>query len=79
MAGGSSPGPCPAGGVHNHTGSSNYVLALSGALVAGAQSNWRWCNKCMGLTWGGSSTPGLCPAGGTHNLTASGNYMLAQV
>ena len=55
------------------------MLAFSGAPAAGAQSGWRWCDKCQGLTWGGSSTPGPCPAGGTHDLTASGNYMLAQV
>jgi hypothetical protein len=40
-----------------------------------AQSNWRWCNKCQGLFFGGNPNP-KCPAGGAHNKTGSGNYSL---
>jgi len=40
-----------------------------------AQSNWRWCNKCQGLFFGGNPNP-VCPAGGPHDSTGSGNYAL---
>ena len=42
----------------------------------GAQSNWRWCNKCQGLFYAGSDTLGVCPAGGEHRLGQSGDYSL---
>ena len=75
LAYGGSPtaGPCPAGGSHDHTGSSDYSLLhdLPGNAV---QSNWRWCNKCQGLAYAGISQ-GVCPAGGTHNI-ASDDYGL---
>ncbi len=40
-----------------------------------SQSNWRWCNKCQGLFFGGNPNP-VCPAGGPHNNAGSGNYSL---
>jgi hypothetical protein len=43
------------------------------------QSNWRWCNKCQGLFFGGSQAESDCPAGGAHAEPAqsgSGNYSL---
>jgi len=40
-----------------------------------SQSNWRWCNKCQGLFFGGNPNP-KCPAGGAHDKTGSGNYSL---
>lgn len=42
------------------------------------QSNWRWCNKCQALSYGGA-TGGVCPADHKpHNVgpTASSNYFL---
>jgi len=42
FAGNASPGPCPAGGNHNHTGSGNYTLnfARAGmAIASGATSS----------------------------------------
>ena len=27
------------------------------------QDNWRWCNKCEGLSFTGNSKPGTCPSG----------------
>ena len=30
------------------------------------QSNWRFCEKCMGLFFAGGATNGACPAGGAH-------------
>ena len=41
-----------------------------------AQSNWRWCNKCQGMSFGGNPTQGVCPAGGVHNHSGSGDYNL---
>ena len=54
--------------------------ASNGAQLTGivgdntvGQDNWRWCNKCQGLFFGGN--PGSkCPAGGAHSKTGSGNY-----
>jgi hypothetical protein len=45
------------------------------------QDNWRICDKCQGLFFGGGIANSLCPAGGTHGAPArsgSGNYSLAQ-
>lgn len=39
---------CPAGGVHDGSGSTDYWLSLNAGSGAG-QSNWRWCKKCCGL------------------------------
>ncbi|MBL8041002.1 MAG: matrilysin family metalloendoprotease [Chthonomonas sp.] len=49
---------------------------ISGAqALYPSQSNWRWCNKCQGLFFGGNPNP-KCPAGGEHDKTGSGNYSL---
>jgi hypothetical protein len=71
---GSTPGPCPAGGVHDFGGSFAYSLALDQPAFPG-QSDWRWCNKCQALNYGGNP-PGPCPAKGVHVYSASGNYSL---
>jgi hypothetical protein len=78
FAGNILPGACPAGNSHDHSLSSNYVLAFNGASPPSGQSGWRWCDKCQGLAWGGSPTPGPCPAGGTHDYTGSGDYVLVR-
>jgi hypothetical protein len=39
-----------------------------------AQSNWRWCQKCQGLFFGGFL--GVCPAGGTHDGGQSVDYLV---
>jgi hypothetical protein len=44
------------------SGSSNYVLPTTGT----GQANWRWCNKCQDLFYGGSADRGVCPTGGNH-------------
>src|SRR5262249_33745520 len=66
---------CPAGGVHDGGGSSDYQLWLNAAPGAG-QNNWRWCSKCCGLFYAGNATPGICPAGGNHDGSSSGDYQL---
>jgi len=79
FAGNSSPGTCPAGQSHDHSGSGNYRLVQNTpVLLPSSQDNWRWCNKCQGLSFGGSSSSGTCPAGGTHDHAGSGNHDLIQ-
>jgi hypothetical protein len=68
----SGPGPCVAGGLHDATGSGNYILGTSSSLPG--QANWRWCNRCMCLFYGGDRTLGVCVAGGPHSLGGSGEY-----
>jgi hypothetical protein len=70
FAGNASPGPCPASGVHDHTGSANYFIPLEGSDVASAgfQLDWRWCNKCQGLA-SIVNALGPCPAGGAPRPT----------
>jgi hypothetical protein len=51
------------------------------AVLASVDDNWRWCNKCESLFYGGHETKGVCPApakGGSreHNPEGSPNYRL---
>ena len=77
FAGHPSPGPCSAGGTHNHNGSGQYDLNLKYTVAANEQSNWRWCRKCEVLSYAGEPSPGACAAGGSHNHLGSGSYVLA--
>lgn len=77
FAGNAALGECPAGGLHNHTGSGNYCLPLNGSVPPGSQDNWCWCNKCQVLSFAGGASLGKCSGGGTHNHAGSGNYVLA--
>lgn len=45
------------------------------ASLPATQANWRWCNKCQGMFFGGSKLS-RCPAGGGHNSSGSGDYRL---
>jgi hypothetical protein len=60
---------CPAGGIHDGSGSGDYSLLHDVGSSAG-QSNWRWCSKCEGLAFAGNGT-GNCPAGGGHDFSRS--------
>ena len=41
------------------------------------QSDWRWCNKCAGLFYGGNDTRGRCPTDGNeHSRQGSADYTL---
>jgi hypothetical protein len=75
FAGNAGPGNCPAGGQHDHTGSSNYIVATqeSGGV---RQDNWRWCKKCHALSYAGSPSLGPCSAGGQHDHSGSADYVL---
>jgi len=47
----------------------------------GQQSNWRWCNKCQGLFYGGNVASSRCPTGGAHttpNQSGSADYILPE-
>jgi hypothetical protein len=78
FAGNQDPGgACPAGGIHDHTGSGNYGVN-QGPAIAFTQSEWQWCNKCQCLSWDVNAL-GPCPAGGAHNHTGSGNYSLGYI
>jgi hypothetical protein len=73
--GGPSPGACPAGGLHNFSGSGDYALSANDATFPG-QDNWRWCRKCQGLAFNGNPSPGSCPSGGLHDHSTSADYRL---
>jgi hypothetical protein len=54
------------------------IAEAAAGLFHDSQDNWRWCNKCQGLTFAGNPTPGVCPAKGNHDHSGSGNYRLFQ-
>ncbi len=61
---------------HEHICSHNYSLILNPPFFPlNGQVNWRWCNKCQMLFFGGNP-PTRCPAGGVHDSGGSGNYVL---
>jgi hypothetical protein len=70
-------GPCPAGGTHSTSGSSNYAV-VRGFSGGGRQTGWRWCNKCQGLWLPTTLSAGRCPAGGGHSSSGSGSYSLVK-
>src|SRR5579862_3646129 len=61
-------GECPAGGLHNHAGSGNHCLPMGGSVPPGSQGNWRWCNECQALSFGGGKSMGKCSEGGMRIL-----------
>lgn len=72
-------GPCPAGGIHE-SGPIDYGIAHD-VQVNGpwGQSEWRFCNRCRCLWWGGNGVIGACTAGGGHSKDGSGNYSLGYI
>ena len=72
---------CPAGGEHEKVSpglnSLNYELSINNPTAGGWQGDWRWCQRCQGLFFGGN--PGsVCPAGGAHDGSLSSNYSIPQ-
>jgi hypothetical protein len=60
---------CPAGGSHTpseQSASFDYILAYGAPAASSNQRDWRWCNKCQGLFYGGNLANSRCPTGGTH-------------
>jgi hypothetical protein len=68
------PGPCAAGGTHDHSRSASYVARFAGQ--GPGEAGWRWCRKCACLARPAGS-PGPCPGGGSHDHGASGAYVVA--
>jgi hypothetical protein len=62
--------PCPFGGVHDPTDSSEYSVPLEGFI--NGQAGWKWCRKCQNLTFG----DGVCTAGGHHDRTTDPSFAL---
>jgi hypothetical protein len=85
FGGGVASSRCPAGGTHAdpaQSGSWDYSLPHNAPSDPGRQADWRWCNKCQSLFFGGGVASSRCPAGGTHADPAqsgSGNYSLPHV
>ncbi len=77
FAGNANLGNCPAGGLHNHPGNRNYLVATKASGVVG-QDNWRRCNKCQAISFGGSPSLGPCSAGGLHDHSGSADYVIAK-
>jgi hypothetical protein len=73
---GGAPGACFAGGVHDHAGSSDYIVPQEYLRMNG-QDGWRWCSKCQTLGYSLAESPGICPASGTHDYSQSAHYRLA--
>lgn len=76
---------CPAGDRHAapaDSGSWNYSLPHNAAPSPAMQPDWRWCDKCQGLFFGGGQATSKCPTGGTHAAvqdSGSGNYSLPHI
>jgi hypothetical protein len=81
FGGGVASSRCPAGGTHTAPGrfSSSYGLPFNLTDEPDHQSDWRWCNKCQGLYYGGGVATSSCAAGGTHapaSASGSADYVL---
>ena len=82
VGGGQADSRCPAGGTHAsqaESRSGNYSLPHNVPPSSDRQCDWRWCNKCQGLFFGGGQAGSRCPSGGTHASTTesgSGNYCI---
>jgi hypothetical protein len=51
------------------------VLSYGAPNTSNSQGDWRWCNKCQGLFYGGNVAASRCPTGGTHAPAAqSGSF-----
>lgn len=73
---GGAPGSCYAGGTHEFSpefgAELDYNLPID-VEPPDAQPGWRWCNKCMVLSYAQFKIAD-CPAGGVHDHTGSGKY-----
>ena len=67
---------CPAGDIHDFSGSGDYFIKHSQGAAENQQNRWEWCNKCGGLGY----TQGDIPYHGAgcqqHRIAGSGNYIL---
>ena len=68
-------GPCPGGGQHDLTASSDYGLMPTAPGVPG-QNQWGMCGQCNGIYYTGNPTPGWCPSGGVHISDGSSDFTI---
>lgn len=68
-----SPGTCPAGGVHDPF-QDDHGLVKNDPGASG-QPGWKRCTKCQSLFFGPNQADSNCPAEGTH-LAGADNYTL---
>jgi hypothetical protein len=62
-------------------GSHGNILPHTVPIAGSSQGNWRWCNRCQGLFYGGNVAGSRCPAGGAHtppNQSGSADYILPE-
>ena len=84
-AGNATAGKCPADGNNpngpGHSTGGEYVLVndASIGLPDPVQDNWRWCNKCQGLFYGGNQSQSVCPADGQPHTVSPGTYSYRMV
>lgn len=50
--------------------------AEANARPTSLQAQWRWCNRCQCLFYGGGTTTAWCILGGGHDYGGSGNYII---
>jgi hypothetical protein len=50
-------------------------VTTAAPAFAAQQGDWRWCNRCQCLFYGGNYTTGWCVRGGGHNYEGSGEYL----
>jgi hypothetical protein len=57
-----------------YVGTDHHVHEISWADTSwdrtSSQGDWRWCDKCQGMFYGGLVASSRCPAGGTHTPPA---------
>jgi len=75
------PDPCASGGLHDHTGSGDYMIRFED-IDRGeeqGQKGWRWCSKCQALFHAGpdNALSGACVVDGLHEGDSSAEYVLS--
>jgi type II secretory pathway pseudopilin PulG len=56
-----------------HTAGGTVYDMLNGSWSGNLQSNWRWCDRCQGLVWGGTTIT-VCPAPPWPNATSHHSF-----
>jgi|GEM_PF-3299380 len=70
------PGVCPAGGIHTPSSHWKYALAVDNNANVQGQSNWYRCKTCQCVFFRGLGDGGLCPAGGAHDVDLTTRYRI---
>jgi len=67
-------GPCWAGGQHAFAGTAEYFVSRASWNGQLFQGDWRWCERCDCLFFGGSIGVAKCPSGQGHSKEHSHEY-----